>query len=199
MNVHRRLAAEKFDDGCDIIRLTDASERNHGKNLFLGEIGGHIRVDQTGGDDVDANVPFSNLAGQRFTRPDQSCLGGGVVNLPSLPNLPGNRRHRDNPPTAGAQHGEEYAVHDVIESVEIRSDDRAPFFGLHPDQKIIPGDSSVENDNGRRGLLRSRAQGCLGGGEITDIEAEQFTFPADGFNLTLGFLGLFVIGAIGQP
>ena len=48
-------------------------------------------------------------------------------------------------------------------------------------------------------FLRLGAKGFFGGLEIADVEAEQFAFPAERFDLRLGFAGLLVIAAIGEP
>ena len=44
-----------------------------------------------------------------------------------------------------------------------------------------------------------RTKGLFGRFEIADVEAKQFAFPAEGFDLPLGFAGLLVIAAIGEP
>jgi len=172
MNVHRRFAAEKFDDGRDIIGLSDASQGNHGKNLFFGEIGGHVGFDQTWRDDVDADVSLADFAGEGFAGADKAGFGGGVVDLPSLPNLPGYGSDGDNSPAAGTEHGEKDGVHDVVKAVQIGADDIGPFLGLHPDQEIVAGDAGVKDDDGGGRFLGFGAEGFFGCGEIADVKAK---------------------------
>ena len=199
MNIHGGLAAEKFDDRGDIVHLPETGQGDHGEDLVFGEIGGHVGFDEAGGDDVDADVSFADFAGEGLAGADQSCLGGGIIDLPGLPNLPGDGGDRDNPAFAGAEHRKQNGIHDVVEAVQIGADDRTPFFGLHPDEKIVSRNSGVENDNGRAGFFGFGAERFFRRFKIGDIEAEEFTFSAEGFYLTGGFLGLLVIAAVGEP
>ncbi len=130
---------------------------------------------------------------------DETGLGGGIVDLPGLANLAGDGGDRDDAPAAGADHGEEDGVHDVVEAVKVGADDGGPFLGLHPDEEIVAGYAGVEDDNGGGCLVGTVAEGFFGGGEIADVEAEKLAFATEGFDLAGGFFCLVVVGAIGEP
>src|SRR5271163_2727794 len=82
--------AEKQDSACDLLRQTQAPERNRIGKLSpsgFGDSGQDRRVDRTGSDCVDADRSARTFAGEDAYQSLDTGLGGRVVRLTMEPHF----------------------------------------------------------------------------------------------------------------
>mmetsp|Transcript_4741 Transcript_4741/g.12166 ORF Transcript_4741/g.12166 Transcript_4741/m.12166 type:complete len:339 (+) Transcript_4741:113-1129(+) len=122
--------------------------------VFLVELFGHVGFDESRTDGVDGDAPGGELLGVRHGHRDDSSLGGGVVGLPGVSDLPDDRGDVDD--AAGALlHGElEEGLRAVEDAAEVDVDDGLPRVGLHSHDEAVAGDSGVVDQyvDGSEGL-----------------------------------------------
>ena len=176
--------AEEDDDAGDLGRRGVTTERDGRHDLratILGELRGHVGVDEAGGDDVRGDAAAAELARQRAGDADQPGLGRGVVGLAGGPGLPHHARDEDETTAAQPDHALGRAPRDAQGADEVRVDDRVDVLVGHPQDQGVAGDAGVGDGDLHRaelglhaveGGVDARAVGDVGG-QDEDVGARQ--------------------------
>src|SRR5205807_3095942 len=102
-DIARSRAREKQRRFGDFVRLSKAAERNlfeHCGLEVLGQTGGHIGLDKSGGERIDSDTARGELARGGFRKANQPGFTGGVIALAGVADQADHRSDVDD--SAGA-------------------------------------------------------------------------------------------------
>src|SRR5690242_209053 len=151
------VGGQPGDRAGDLVRAGVPAQRHLAEDLLpalLRQRGGHVGVDQSGGDDVGGDVAGAELAGDRAGEADQPGLGRGVVGLAGRAEQPDDRGDEDEPAVPGPQHAAGGPLGDPERAGQVGVQHPGELLLAHPQQQRVVGDSGVGHQHLHRALLR---------------------------------------------
>ena len=127
--------------------------------LLLGQLGGHVGLDEARGDDVRGDAARSELAGDGSRHAHEPGLRRGVVDLPGRAEQPDDAGDQDDAPELRLEHALRRALDDAEGAAEVGVDDLVEVVFAHAHQQRVAGDAGVRDDD------LDRAEFCFDLGE----------------------------------
>src|SRR6478672_2416330 len=157
------VARDEADDGRDLLGRREAARGDVGEVgllLVVREDGGHLRVDEAGGDDVGRDAATAELARDGARETDETGLRRGVVRLARRAVEADDAADEDDAPATLADHAGGGAAGAAERAGEVRVDDGVELLVAHPHQEGVAGDARVGDEH-----LHGPAEDLLRGGE----------------------------------
>src|SRR5215213_3310350 len=141
----------KVADGpCDLIRFSEAAQGHLFAELllgFLGDVGDHIGLYESGADGVDGDPEAGQFLGCRLGEAEQPGLGRRVVGLAYIAGLSDEGAHVDDLAPALVRHVRQYCMDRVEGAVEVYLYDFVPVIdGELPERAVDVDPSVVDQD-----------------------------------------------------
>src|SRR5215203_3635996 len=134
----------------DLFRFSEAAEGHLFTELllgFLGDVGDHIGLYESGADGVDGDPESGQFLGCRLGESEQPGLGRGVVGLAYVACLSDEGAHVDDLAPALVRHVRQHRVNRVEGAVEVYLDDLVPVVdGELPERAVDVDPGVVDQD-----------------------------------------------------
>src|SRR5262245_58595500 len=197
------VRAEIDDETCDLLRLSQAPERNLRQDLAVENLlrnrRNHLGADVTGRDGVDRHALARDFERQCLAEAVHARLGGRIVGLPERALGAVHGRDVDDAAPAAIDHAVDDLLGHVEHRIEVRANDGVPVRLGHLLERGVARDPRIVDENiDRADLLGDPANACLARFEVGDVDRIGVELEAGGLVLGEPVLDLGVAGRMGH-
>src|SRR5215207_8599652 len=182
----------------DLFRFSEAAQRHLFAELllgFLGDVGDHIGLYESGADGVDGDPEAGQFLGCRLGKAEQPGLGRRVVGLAYIAGLSDEGAHVDDLAPALVRHVRQYCMDRVEGAVEVYLYDFVPVIdGELPERAVDVDPSVVDQDVYPVEPLQCLIYELLGLLRVRDV-----SLNLDSFSTALGDLVDQLLGRLLAP